>query len=305
MEKRRLRIGVVLLLLTGCSADTIEGNSAGHRTTGGYSGLLDGGSSGASLGGSGGRGEGTSGASGTGGGNAMGGADASTSGIGGSPIDSGRGGTSTGGTGGAGKPDSSAHGSGGASADAAPDAANSTVCGNGICERLERTIDCPADCTRTLTNVGVEPLYAIMWQLGTSTFMNWDGAKTYCADLDLDGYTNWRMPTMQEHQAIVGNCVRDYFTGDTTCSTCAESALCTAWFPTEELDTWNSFEYGTCCAGGVNFKTGAADYTLYKTNFIRVRCVRDVPLCTDSSTCLGTESCVLGACVPLTDLVNG
>ena len=48
------------------------------------------------------------------------------------------------------------------------------------------------DGTVTDTDTGM------MWQQATSATMNWQSALSYCEDLDLGGYTDWRLPNIKE-----------------------------------------------------------------------------------------------------------
>ena len=44
----------------------------------------------------------------------------------------------------------------------------------------------------------------LMWQQGTArNYMTWENALSYCENLNLAGYTNWRMPTIKELISLV------------------------------------------------------------------------------------------------------
>ena len=43
-----------------------------------------------------------------------------------------------------------------------------------------------------------------MWEsVPSTTALTWDAAKTYCANLSLGTYTDWRLPNIQELSSIV------------------------------------------------------------------------------------------------------
>ncbi|OPL16017.1 MAG: hypothetical protein AVO38_01795 [delta proteobacterium ML8_D] len=43
----------------------------------------------------------------------------------------------------------------------------------------------------------------LMWQQAEAGAMNWEAALTYCEDLELAGYDDWRLPNRNELQSIV------------------------------------------------------------------------------------------------------
>jgi len=43
----------------------------------------------------------------------------------------------------------------------------------------------------------------LMWQKDGSTYMNWEGAVSYCENLTLAGYNDWRLPNANELQSLV------------------------------------------------------------------------------------------------------
>lgn len=42
----------------------------------------------------------------------------------------------------------------------------------------------------------------LMWQQGEAGSMNWEDAFTYCEALSLAGYTDWRLPNIEELKSI-------------------------------------------------------------------------------------------------------
>lgn len=43
----------------------------------------------------------------------------------------------------------------------------------------------------------------LMWQKGEAGAMTWEAALTYCENLQLAGYSDWRLPNRNELQSIV------------------------------------------------------------------------------------------------------
>jgi hypothetical protein len=43
----------------------------------------------------------------------------------------------------------------------------------------------------------------LMWQQDESGYMNWESALSYCENLELAGYNDWRLPNINELQSLV------------------------------------------------------------------------------------------------------
>ncbi len=62
-----------------------------------------------------------------------------------------------------------------------------------------------ADFTRNL-NIVTDNTTGLMWQddsVVASTYTTWQGAIDYCEALELSGYTDWRLPNINELRSIV------------------------------------------------------------------------------------------------------
>ena len=82
-----------------------------------------------------------------------------------------------------------------------------------------------SDGTVTDTSTG------LMWQQETADSMNWESAISYCEDLSLAGYDDWRLPNRNELQTLV-----DYSKYST--------AIDTEFFPdTVSFYYWSSTTY--------------------------------------------------------------
>ena len=112
----------------------------------------------------------------------------------------------------------------------------------------------------------------LMWQQSTShtNLLPWTAALSYCEDLTLAGYTDWRLPNMKELRTIVDH--KTY-----------NPAIDTEYFPDTMLsDYWSSTSraISPSFAWGISFTFGR-DRTCVKNDSSHVRAVRDV---TDSSS---------------------
>ncbi len=54
--------------------------------------------------------------------------------------------------------------------------------------------------------VAVDTKTNFIWQRGNGTGMKWEEAKTYCENLVLGGYSDWRLPTISELRTIIKGC---------------------------------------------------------------------------------------------------
>lgn len=114
-----------------------------------------------------------------------------------------------------------------------------------------------SDGTVTDTSTG------LMWQQDEAGSMNWADALTYCENLSLAGYDDWRLPNRNELQSIVDDGEHD-------------PAIDIVFFPGAE---WSYYWSSTTCtyysdfAWHVGFGLGAV-YDYYKSNSSYVRAVR-------------------------------
>lgn len=134
--------------------------------------------------------------------------------------------------------------------------------------------------------------------------MNWNPAVTYCDDLMLDGYTDWRLPNVDELISLIRGCQDGNDTGDlspslcemmpagcTTTDDCSRSDNCSSC-PTESGPVsgcywdlalsgqcsycWSSSSLSSEYAWVVDFDNGNLSY-FRKTNSYFARCVRGGP----------------------------
>jgi len=104
-----------------------------------------------------------------------------------------------------------------------------------------------------------------MWEsVPSTTAMTWDAAKTFCANLSLGTYTDWRLPNIQELSSIV-----DYAKSDGANYWYASKfTLATSyyWSSTTSADSTTTARY-------LDFSTANANST-NKTYNLRVICTR-------------------------------
>ncbi len=109
----------------------------------------------------------------------------------------------------------------------------------------------------------------LMWQTQTENNMSWEAALEYSENLNLAGYSDWRLPNVKELQSIV-----DYSRSNPT--------LDTLYFVGKfRSGYWSgtTFIKNTNLAWNVSFDYGSTDYHFYKSNSMsHVRAVRSVAL---------------------------
>ncbi|MFO8240058.1 MAG: DUF1566 domain-containing protein [Dissulfuribacterales bacterium] len=103
----------------------------------------------------------------------------------------------------------------------------------------------------------------LMWQQAEAGSMNWEAALTYCEDLELAGYDDWRLPNRNELQSIV-----DYSKFNPSVDTVAfpDALSCYYWSST-------TFAANPGYAWRVNFYSGYV-YYCHKSLSHYVRAVR-------------------------------
>ncbi len=107
------------------------------------------------------------------------------------------------------------------------------TCGAGLCtcDNPYMAADCGAclgdnaqypDCI--LSPVWVDEGNGVMWQnISEANLQRYDSAVDYCANLQWEGYDDWRLPKIDELVALVRGCVDRVPTADFTASACGVS----------------------------------------------------------------------------------
>ncbi len=113
------------------------------------------------------------------------------------------------------------------------------------------------DGTVTDSNTG------IMWQQAEGGSMNWEDAITYCEDISLAGYNDWRLPNIKELMSIMDESL--YNNIDTN------------YFP--DAHASNYWSSTTCasdssCAWSIHFQSGQVNFYYNKSENFYARCVR-------------------------------
>ncbi len=104
----------------------------------------------------------------------------------------------------------------------------------------------------------------LVWQeVDDSQLRNWEDANQYCKDLTLDGNSNWRLPSIDELEAII-----DYSRVDPAISGSFGAQTAIYW-------SGSSYFEDPLYAWSVNFAHGAVD-AYHKTAISYARCVRGV-----------------------------
>lgn len=129
------------------------------------------------------------------------------------------------------------------------------------------------------------------WSKKSSNEIFWDDAVVYCADLEEDGYTDWRLPTISELRSLIKDCPVTETGGG-----CPSSTDCLSWNECRSNDCdgcrpassdgmfsvfgdssalWSSSVLSGVpdTAWFVNFMYGSVNYSS-KESWVYVRCVR-------------------------------
>ena len=98
----------------------------------------------------------------------------------------------------------------------------------------------------------------------------WHSAINYCENLTLCGYSDWRLPSVENFKSILDNCGSDI--GD-NCDNCANSNKCSEMYPGDTSWYWTSDEYSSSYAWSVDFYDGHVSSN-DKDDYRYVLCVR-------------------------------
>ena len=119
----------------------------------------------------------------------------------------------------------------------------------------------------------------LMWQDDTVVQKNFDEAGTYCSDLSLGGYGDWRMPSIRELMNIVAH------GADTTPDTFQTWNTNTNYWSATTLNADSSQAWGASI-------TTATDSVMTKSQYKNVRCVRGTSPMAETKTRNDTDKVV-------------
>ena len=119
----------------------------------------------------------------------------------------------------------------------------------------------------------------MIWQQDySSTEITFHEAAEYCSGLEIDGNSNWRVPTSLEFAEMIGGCSTNVLSGGIgSCNKCQESENCSTMFPNDENVYWTADSTGSDnnSAWFVNFNLGIiSTNSSSRTNYIK--CVSDL-----------------------------
>lgn len=132
-----------------------------------------------------------------------------------------------------------------------------------------------------VSNNGIakDSVTGLMWQDDADTVnvrKDWEGAKQYCQDLRLGGYSDWQLPNIYEHTTLLNNTERR--------SQYIIDGFQNAGF----LGYWSSTESVSLSGNAWSVYHGYSDYH-GKSNWLFVRCVRAGQLSFDTLSLLKKE----------------
>lgn len=108
---------------------------------------------------------------------------------------------------------------------------------------------------RVLKEVVEDTKTGFIWQRGDGGQMEWDFAKQYCDSLDLGGYNDWRLPTINELRTIIKGC-----SGTKDNGSCAVRDNCLSDSCWSKSSCWACPESGGPGENGLYWQKGVWSY---------------------------------------------
>jgi len=119
-----------------------------------------------------------------------------------------------------------------------------------------------ADFTRS-GSIVTDSVTELQWQDDVTPSTTWQAAITYCENLTLDSYDDWRLPNLNELKSLV-----DRTTYDPAIQSAFQNVVSSGyWSSTAHAD-------GIPYVWGVDFNDGSDYWDIYELNSHYVRCVR-------------------------------
>jgi flagellar biosynthesis GTPase FlhF len=133
-------------------------------------------------------------------------------------------------------------------------------------EKRAGTLQKETDSYRIYKDVFVDKKTNLMWEKERGNSFTWQNAMKYCENLELSGYSNWRLPSLDETNSLLTNTMQSQ-----------------GWYVKNEISqflpscTWISIKYNknSSLSWIVGFEDGFDDWS-YQTNGDFVVCVRDL-----------------------------